>query len=52
MKWLIKRCEKCGGNIYVDEDRFGKYTCCLQCGSTEDYKSKDILKKINELQRV
>jgi hypothetical protein len=29
-----KRCPRCGGNIYVDSDRFGWYEQCLQCGVT------------------
>jgi len=27
-----KRCPRCGGNIYLDSDRFGWYEQCLQCG--------------------
>ena len=29
-----KRCPKCGGNIYLDSDRFGWNEQCLQCGVT------------------
>jgi hypothetical protein len=29
-----KRCPRCGGNIYLDSDRFGWYEQCLQCGVT------------------
>jgi hypothetical protein len=29
-----KRCHRCGGNIYLDSERFGWYEQCLQCGVT------------------
>ncbi len=29
---MKKRCPKCGGNIYLEEDSFGCYGHCLQCG--------------------
>jgi hypothetical protein len=29
-----KRCHRCGGNIYLDSDRFGWYEQCLQCSYT------------------
>ena len=33
MKVLMdKRCPKCGGNIFLEEDIFGCYEHCLQCG--------------------
>jgi uncharacterized protein (DUF983 family) len=33
MKALMnKRCPKCGGNIFLENDSFGCYEHCLQCG--------------------
>jgi hypothetical protein len=29
---MKKRCPRCGGNIYVEEDCFGCWGYCLQCG--------------------
>jgi len=29
---MKKRCPRCGGNIYIEEDRFGRWGYCLQCG--------------------
>jgi|WetSurMetagenome_2_1015567.scaffolds.fasta_scaffold2435190_1 hypothetical protein len=52
MIWLTRKCLKCGGNLYVDEDKFGKYTDCLQCGCIEDYKGGEVKKKDAELQKV
>lgn len=30
------RCPRCGGNIYLEEDCFGSYEHCLQCGYDGD----------------
>ena len=32
MYWL-KGCDKCGGDLYLEKDRFGSYISCIQCGS-------------------
>lgn len=29
-----ERCGHCGGNMFVDRDRFGPYKYCLQCSRT------------------
>ena len=29
---MKKRCLRCGGNIYLEEDSFGCWGYCLQCG--------------------
>jgi hypothetical protein len=31
-----KQCPKCGGNIYLSSDYYGRYEQCLQCGYTCD----------------
>jgi ribosomal protein S27AE len=31
-----KQCPKCGGNIYLSADYYGRYEQCLQCGYTCD----------------
>ena len=31
MFWL-KLCPRCNGDLYRDEDVFGSYLACLQCG--------------------
>ena len=30
--WKPKRCPRCGGNMFIDEDLVGYYAQCLQCG--------------------
>ncbi len=32
MYWL-KGCDKCGGDLYLERDKFGSYVSCLQCGA-------------------
>ncbi len=32
MYWL-KGCKKCGGDLFLERDRYGSYVSCLQCGA-------------------
>ena len=34
-----KRCPRCGGNIYLEEDSFGCWGYCLQCGHECDLEN-------------
>ncbi len=40
-----KQCPKCGGNIYLSTDYYGRYEQCLQCGYTYDLDAIDNLQK-------
>jgi hypothetical protein len=31
--YRLHECERCGGDLCVDEDQFGRYSHCLQCGA-------------------
>lgn len=31
--WKLRGCTKCGGDIMIDNDHYGWYVQCLQCGS-------------------
>jgi len=46
MIWCIKQCPKCGGDLYVEEDYYGKYIACLQCGMIKDLNitKKELIK--------
>jgi hypothetical protein len=35
MVWL-KACPKCQGALFLEEDRFGQFKSCVQCGYTLD----------------
>ena len=32
MYWL-RGCTKCGGDLYLERDKFGSYVSCIQCGN-------------------
>ncbi len=29
--WYSRRCPRCGGDLYLDEDETGKFYVCFQC---------------------
>ena len=33
---LLKGCPKCGGDLTVTRDIYGRYVSCLQCGLLKD----------------
>ena len=35
MFWF-KHCPRCSGDIYEDQDSYGKFITCMQCGLTKD----------------
>ena len=35
MVWL-KACPKCKGDLFLDQDHYGKYQSCMQCGYMRD----------------
>jgi hypothetical protein len=35
MVWL-KACPKCKGDLFLDEDHYGKFKSCVQCGYIRD----------------
>lgn len=32
----LKGCPRCQGDLYLNQDMYGKYLNCLQCGYTKD----------------
>lgn len=34
--WKLKRCPRCGGDIFLDKDQYTWYMQCLQCGYLRD----------------
>jgi hypothetical protein len=34
----FKICPKCGGNLGIESDCYGKYLSCIQCGYEKDIK--------------
>ena len=41
----FKSCPKCHGDVHVDEDSYGAYAKCLQCGFSRDLPSIAALEK-------
>jgi len=36
--FIQRKCPKCGGSLYLDNDEFGWYEQCLQCGNQSDLR--------------
>jgi len=30
--WRLKGCIRCGGNVFIENDSYGWYLACIQCG--------------------
>ena len=42
-------CQRCGGDLALERDRFGVYMSCIQCGAENEELSKTISKRTQEL---
>ena len=38
---FFKSCPRCKGDIHVNQDIYGRYKECLQCGFMEDVQTAD-----------
>ena len=42
--FYFKRCRKCKGDLYTENDKYGSYIACVQCGTVSqderDYTAK------------
>ena len=45
----LKGCPRCAGDLYLVEDRFGKYLSCLQCGYLRDVEKGPELRQDPEV---
>jgi len=34
--WRLKGCKRCGGDVFIDKDKYSWYQECLQCGQRTD----------------
>ena len=34
--FFFKACQKCHGDMFIDQDQYGTFLECLQCGSLRD----------------
>ncbi|UCH43309.1 MAG: hypothetical protein JSW16_01855 [Dehalococcoidales bacterium] len=44
VRWKLKNCPRCGGDMFVSSDLYGWYQQCLQCSYRQDLKSTSKLK--------
>ncbi len=55
-RWAYKACRKCGGDVYLESEKFGDgmYLDCLPCGANYELNSPEgrvILKILNSGRR-
>ncbi|MFC2013945.1 hypothetical protein ACFLU8_03590 [Chloroflexota bacterium] len=43
--WKLKGCNRCGGDLLLDQDLYGFQEQCLQCGYDGDLESMDEFRK-------
>ena len=36
----LKGCEKCGGDLHLEEDSYGSFFKCLQCGRLTELEAR------------
>ncbi len=51
LKWKLKGCPRCGGDISIDRDYHGWYEACLQCGYTSELRNITELKQPAEREK-
>jgi hypothetical protein len=39
MFWF-KKCPRCSGDLYEEEDQYGSFVTCMQCGFSKDIHNK------------
>jgi len=49
MKWLVRGCPRCGGDMFIDKDLDGWYEQCLQCSYRCELKRLEDAKYSAEL---
>jgi len=38
LRWRLKACPRCQGDVYIDKDAEGWFEQCLQCGCRRGFK--------------
>jgi DNA-directed RNA polymerase subunit M/transcription elongation factor TFIIS len=46
---VIGKCPRCGGQLYIDKDFWGKFMVCIQCGYEKDIEEHKAPKPITNL---
>ena len=37
---MFKACPRCGGDVHMTSDMYGRYAQCIQCGHSRDLPEK------------
>ena len=45
LRWRLKACSRCGGDVYIDKDIDGWFEQCLQCSYRHELKDLAQFKK-------
>ena len=45
VKWRLKACERCSGDVFIDRDMDGWFEQCLQCSYRKELKDIKDFKK-------
>jgi len=45
--WQLKKCPRCGGDMFIDRDIYGWYEKCLQCSYCCELRSLDEIRRIS-----
>ena len=46
--FMLKKCERCNGDMYIDDDYYGKFMKCLACGYTVNLPEENTQRPIPE----
>ena len=52
VRWKVRSCPRCGGDVFIDRDLDGWYEQCLQCSYQCELKSLDQFKEKPPVARV
>ena len=50
--FLLKKCIRCNGDMYVDDDYFGKFIKCLACGYTINLPEEKVKTKNKSARKI
>jgi hypothetical protein len=50
--WSFKKCPRCNGDTYIDEDSDRSYEKCLQCGYERELERVAVTRKDSEIKTL
>ena len=52
VRWRIKSCPRCHGDMFIDKGLYGWYEQCLQCSYQQELKEMQFKKQSPEREKV